>query len=228
VQAASSQAARAKTASPSSTSAVGDLRPSEQARRTQGNGLGRLQRVGVKVDEAAGAGEGAAGDRAGGTMVKVGFDRKQPRRDFAEASPGQKKPEASGANGAQPMDASSVAALSGALAEYFGKLGKPQPPMHITDRASFEKLRNIGHLDAPYRNRATWSFSGMLAKGEVAIRLKPGAEKFVELVPSVETFGQVPNYYPKGVGKGDFRKTVPADHLQYFDMQSRQWAAVKG
>ena len=68
----------------------------------------------------------------------------------------------------------------------------------------------------------------MLAKGEVAIRLKPGAEKFVELVPSVETFGQVPNYYPKGVGKGDFRKTVPADHLQYFDMQSRQWAAVKG
>ncbi|HYM17956.1 MAG TPA: PrsW family glutamic-type intramembrane protease [Micropepsaceae bacterium] len=217
--------------------APADLTPSQQVqqKREYRNGLERL-RVGVKLDEAlalenaavaSGRANGSGEAAAARAPVKVGFDRKQPRRDFVAAA----HADASGANNtkapAPSVDPSSAAALAAALADYFGKLNKPQPPMHITDRAGFKKLVDIGMLDAPYRGRATWSFSGMLAKGEVAIRLKPGAEKFVELVPSVETFGQIPNFYARGVGVGECRLTVPAEHLQYFDIPSRQWLAVK-
>lgn len=67
----------------------------------------------------------------------------------------------------------------------------------------------------------------MLRRGEVAIRLKPGAEKFVEFVPSREIFGQVPHYYPRGVGKGSHVTYVPAEYLEYFDVAARQWAPVQ-
>jgi RsiW-degrading membrane proteinase PrsW (M82 family) len=219
-----------------------DLSPSEQVRvrREYRNGLERM-RVGVKIDETQAAqngtgqtkgeptpdrtrSDGSAEAPARAPLVKVGFDRKQPRRDFVDPNPTQKRSNGSAAS----SDPAAATGLASALSDYFNKLGKPQPPMHITDHAGLKKLANIGLLDAPYRNRATWSFSGMLAKGEVAIRLKPGAEKFIELVPSVETFGQVPHYYPRGVGNGDYRGTIPAEYLQYFDTQSRQWLAVKG
>jgi hypothetical protein len=45
---------------------------------------------------------------------------------------------------------------------------------------------------------------------EVAIRLKPGSEQFIELVPSTEIFGQVAHYYPRGVGKGSFATHLPS------------------
>ncbi len=236
---------------PSNDSKSAELvRPTRQYR----NGLERL-RIGVKIDETQPPGsetaEGAQGAaeqpppaqaratasseaRATGPVVKLGFDRKQPRRDFAPQNPKSanaatpKGVAPNGAKGAAPSaDTSSAAALASALADYFGKLGRPQPPMHMTDREGYKKLLQTGHLEAPYRGRSTWSFSGMLAKGEVAIRLKPGADKFVELVPSIETFGQIPQFYPRGVGIGECRGTVPTEQLQYFDIPSRQWLAVK-
>jgi RsiW-degrading membrane proteinase PrsW (M82 family) len=117
--------------------------------------------------------------------------------------------------------------LADALAEYYGKTGQPQPPMHTTDRATLQRIIINGKLEAPLRRGAPWSISGMLRRGEVAIRLKPGAEKFVEFVPSREIFGQVPHYYPRGVGKGDYATHVPAEYLEHFDLATRQWAPVQ-
>lgn len=117
--------------------------------------------------------------------------------------------------------------LADALTEYYAKEGQPQPPMHTTDRATLQRIIANGKLEAPRRRGAPWSTSGMSRRGEVAIRLKPGAEQFVEFVPSTEIFGQVPHYYPRGVGKGSFATHIPAGHLEYFDLATRQWAPVQ-
>ena len=67
----------------------------------------------------------------------------------------------------------------------------------------------------------------MSRRGEVVIRLRPGAEQFVEFVPSKELFGQIPHYYPRGVGKGTYATHIPVTHLEYFDLSKRQWAPVE-
>ena len=117
--------------------------------------------------------------------------------------------------------------LADALTEYYAKAGQQQPPMHTTDRAALQRIIANGKLEAPRRRGAPWSMSGMSRRGDVAIRLKPGAEQFVEFVPSTEIFGQVPHYYPRGVGKGSYATHIPAGHLEYFDLATRQWAPVQ-
>jgi RsiW-degrading membrane proteinase PrsW (M82 family) len=116
--------------------------------------------------------------------------------------------------------------LADALTEFYAKAGQPQPPMHTTDRATLQRIVAAGKLEAPRRRGAAWSTSGMSRRGDVAIRLKPGAEQFIEFVPSTEIFGQVPHYYPRGVGKGSYATHVPAAHLEYFDVTTRQWAPL--
>ena len=100
--------------------------------------------------------------------------------------------------------------------------------MYATDRATLHRIIAAGKLDAPRRRGAPWSISGMSRRGEVAIRLKPGAEQYVEFVPSTEIFGQVPHYYPRGVGKGSYHTHVLAEHLEHFDVTTRQWAPLRG
>jgi len=117
--------------------------------------------------------------------------------------------------------------LADALTEYYAKAGQLQPPMHTTDRATLQRIIANGKLEAPRRRGAPWSISGMSRRGEVAIRLKPGAEQFIEFVPSTEIFGQVPHYYPRGVGKGSYATHIPAGHLEHFDLATRQWAPVQ-
>jgi hypothetical protein len=117
--------------------------------------------------------------------------------------------------------------LAETLAEYYAKTGEPQPPMHTTDRATLQRAIQGGKLEAPRRRGAPWSLSGMGRRGEVVIRLKPGAEKYVEFVPSKESFGQVPHFYQRGVGKGSFVTYVPATHLEYFDPNAGAWVALQ-
>jgi hypothetical protein len=117
--------------------------------------------------------------------------------------------------------------LAEALGEYYAKTGEPQPPMHTTDRATLQRAIQGGKLEAPRRRGAPWSLSGMGRRGEVVIRLKPGAEKYVEFVPSKESFGQVPHFYQRGVGKGSFVTYVPATHLEYFDPNAGAWVALQ-
>jgi hypothetical protein len=116
--------------------------------------------------------------------------------------------------------------LAEALTQYYDKTGESQPPMHTTDRATLQRIVSSGKLEAPRRRGAAWSTSGMSRRGEVAIRLKPGAEKFVEFVPSNEIFGQIAHYYPRGVGKGGFATHIPAGHLEYFDVTVHQWVPL--
>ena len=117
--------------------------------------------------------------------------------------------------------------LADALNEFYAATGQPQPPMHTTDRATLQRIIIGGKLEAPLRRGAPWSVSGMSRRGEVVIRLRPGAEQFVEFVPSKELFGQIPHYYPRGVGKGTYATHIPVTHLEYFDLSKRQWAPVE-
>jgi hypothetical protein len=116
--------------------------------------------------------------------------------------------------------------LAEALTQYYAKTGEPQPPMHTTDRATLQRIMSNGKLEAPRRRGAAWSMSGMSRRGEVAIRLKPGAEQFIEFVPSNEIFGQMAHYYPRGVGKGSFATHIPAGYLEYFDITVNQWVPL--
>jgi hypothetical protein len=118
--------------------------------------------------------------------------------------------------------------LADALTDFYAGAGTPQPAMYTTDRATLHRIIASGKLDAPRRRGAPWSISGTSRRGEVVIRLKPGSETHVEFVPSTEIFGQVPHYYPRGVGKGGYQTHVPAEHLEYFDVAARQWAPLRG
>ena len=118
--------------------------------------------------------------------------------------------------------------LVDALSDFYAGAGTPQPAMYTTDRATLHRIIASGKLDAPRRRGAPWSISGTSRRGEVVIRLKPGSETYVEFVPSTEIFGQVPHYYPRGVGKGSYHTHVPAEYLEYFDVAARQWAPLRG
>jgi hypothetical protein len=118
--------------------------------------------------------------------------------------------------------------LADALSEHYSKTGQPQPPMYTTDRMTLQRIMTSGRLEAPLRRGAPWSTSGMSRRGEVVIRLKPGAEQFIEFVPSKELFGQIPHYYPRGVGKGSYATHIPATHLEHFDLTHRHWVPLVG
>jgi RsiW-degrading membrane proteinase PrsW (M82 family) len=118
--------------------------------------------------------------------------------------------------------------LADALSDFYANAGTPQPAMYTTDRATLHRIIASGKLDPPRRRGAPWSISGVSRRGEVAIRLKPGSEQYIEFVPSTEIFGQVPHYYPRGVGKGSYQTHVLAEHLEYFDIAARQWAPLRG
>jgi hypothetical protein len=124
----------------------------------------------------------------------------------------------------QKAAGSTPSTLDKGLDSYFK--GRDQPPMHTTSSENLQKIRMRKQLDAPERGGASWSYSGTLRDGDVAIRLKPGAEKYVELVPAEEGFGQVPRYYPSGVGRGPYKSYVPSQYLEYFDVLSGKWLAL--
>jgi len=98
--------------------------------------------------------------------------------------------------------------------------------MHMTTRAKFDAIKRTRILEAP-EHGASWSESGPLRAGDVAIRLKPGAEQFVEMVEAGEEgHGLVTRYYEQGVGKGEFKSYIPTKYLQYFDVARGEWVDV--
>jgi hypothetical protein len=117
--------------------------------------------------------------------------------------------------------------LVDAVAEFYAKAGQTLPPMHTTDRATLQRVIIGGKLEPPLRRGAPWSTSGIARRGEVAIRIKPGSERFIEFVPSREIYGVMPHFYPRGVGKGNFVTYVPTEHLEYFDLSTREWVAMR-
>lgn len=115
--------------------------------------------------------------------------------------------------------------LDEGLQSYFRQRGEPMPPMHVTSRENLNEIVNSKMLEAPSRGGASWNYNGTARNGDVAIRLAPGAEQYVELAPSTESFGQVPRYYPDGVGSP--KSYVPTDYLEYFNVRAGQWLPLK-
>jgi hypothetical protein len=118
-------------------------------------------------------------------------------------------------------------ALGEALTEYFARTGETPPPMHTVDSDTLKEVAESGRLDTTRRGAAPWSFSGIPRRGDFAIRLKRGSDRFVEFVPSTVTFGQTPRYYARRIGVGTAQTYVPVEHLEYFDASAREWQALK-
>lgn len=95
--------------------------------------------------------------------------------------------------------------------------------MHTTNRARLDEIVGSGKLEAPVSGGASWSYTGTLRAGDVAIRLKPSRRSFVKLVPSTDGFGQVPHYYPGGVGNGPSFSYIPIEYLEYFNVTIGKW-----
>ncbi len=138
--------------------------------------------------------------------------------DTADRTPS--KAEAGSAAGAKSP-------LTDALTEYFQRSGEEPPPMSTMDSSELQEAMGSGRLDTARRGAAPWSYSGIPRRGDYAIRLKQGAERHVEFVPSNITFGQTPRYYPRRVGVGTAQPYIPVEHLEYFDAGSRSWRAMK-
>ena len=103
--------------------------------------------------------------------------------------------------------------------------------MHTTNREALRKIVENGNLEAPISG-ASWSYSGTLREGDVAIRLTPEGKKFVVLIPDSEGKGLVPKYYRDGAGVdgkgiGQFNSYVPGKYLEYYNWQTDQWRPVR-
>src|SRR5262249_27713071 len=107
--------------------------------------------------------------------------------------------------------------LAQALGDYFAKSGEAPPPMHTVDSDTLTEVLNSGRLEMARKGAQPWSSSGIPRRGDYAIRLKRGADRYIEFVPSNVTFGQTPRYSPRRVGVGTAQTYIPADHLEYFD-----------
>ncbi len=205
---------------PRAETQVPGKRPPLPAKRLRpSRGTGRTSEKPVAEQEAAAP--NLASPNAWRTRPTKFFKPGQAAKPNIDEAPTPQKP------AAEARADSPGAGLANALSDYYGSLGKSQPPMHTTDRASLLKIIDNGKLETPRKGPAPWSFSGMLRKNDVVIRLKPGADKFVEFVPSNETFGQVPRFYPRTVGVGAYKTFIPAEHLEVFDAAAREWLPLK-
>jgi hypothetical protein len=98
------------------------------------------------------------------------------------------------------------------------------PPLHVTDQASLKKIIDNGIWEQPAGGGASFSPPGVgtLRMGDVAIRIKPGHEGFIEWRhhPS----GRVPIYWRSGkVGVGESRTYIPVEHLEWLNPRARAW-----
>jgi protease prsW family protein len=131
-----------------------------------------------------------------------------------------------------PMSATSAGSstkspLAEALNEYFAKSGETPPPMHTVDTDTLTEVINSGRLETTRKGTQPWTYSGIPRRGDYAIRLKRGSDRYVEFVSSNVTFGQTPRYYPRRVGVGTAQTYIPIDHLEYFDSGTHEWLPMK-
>jgi hypothetical protein len=140
--------------------------------------------------------------------------------DLEEAD---RTPAAANAN----VAASAKSLLAEALTEYFAEKGETPPPMHTVDSETLEDVIDSGRLETTKRGAQPWSYSGIPRRGDFAIRLKRGSDRYIEFVPSNVTFGQTPRYYARRVGVGTAQTYIPVEHLEYFDAGAREWMPLK-
>ena len=117
--------------------------------------------------------------------------------------------------------------LADTLAEYFAKKGEAPPPMHTVDSETLGEVIDSGRLETTRKGSAPWTFSGIPRRGDFAIRLKRGSDRFIEFIPSNVSFGQTPRYYPRRVGVGTAQTYIPVEHLEYFDVDAHDWLPLK-
>jgi hypothetical protein len=94
------------------------------------------------------------------------------------------------------------------------------PSLHVTDRAALRQIVADGTLQAPARGGASWSRpgTGTLREGDVAIRVRPGREGYIEWRVDPNGTGLVPIHWPSGQpGVGRSTTYVPTEHLQWFN-----------
>lgn len=108
--------------------------------------------------------------------------------------------------------------LDDCIKEYFLAMREPVPPVHVTDLQGLRAIRAAGHWQQPARGGASFSPPGIgtLRNGDVAIRVKPGSEDYVEMRHSSSAFGLVPLFWPDGIGQGSSKSYVLIEHLQYY------------
>jgi hypothetical protein len=130
-----------------------------------------------------------------------------------------------------PMPAGATAStkspLAEALSQYYSDTGETPPPMHAVDRNTFDEIIESGRLETTHRSAQPWSYSGVPRRGDFAIRLKRGSDRYVEFVPSTVTFGQTPRYYARRVGVGTAQTYIPIEHLEVFDTGAREWLPLR-
>ncbi|MGE0744791.1 MAG: hypothetical protein AB7K86_06060 [Rhodospirillales bacterium] len=115
------------------------------------------------------------------------------------------------------------ALLHDVIEAHFG--GKANiPSLHVTDGQALAAIARKGVLEAPARGGASWSPPGIgtLREGNVAIRIKPGHEGFIEWRRDPNGTGLVPIHWRSGKpGVGQPTTYVPVERLQYFDAGAR-------
>ena len=94
------------------------------------------------------------------------------------------------------------------------------PRLHITDWDGLVAISRSGYLEAPARGGPNFSAPGVGAArlGDVAIRVRPEAERFIQWNAQQGARGHTPLYWESGrVGEGPVRTSIPTELLQYLD-----------
>jgi hypothetical protein len=98
------------------------------------------------------------------------------------------------------------------------------PPMHVTDAQHLEQIMAGGKLEHN-TSGASWSYLGTLRSGNIAIRVRPGSERFVSFTDSAGR-GNTPQFWPQGVNNGRPSVDIPTQHLEYYDYEHDVWVGL--
>lgn len=105
--------------------------------------------------------------------------------------------------------------------------GNTKPHLNTISRESLRKIYASMKWLPPKEGGAAFSRAGSDFTGRhevIAVRIRPGHENFVEMVPTSNGTGYVPRYWEsgqKGVGKSS--DIVPAEHFEWIDGDLKAW-----
>lgn len=103
------------------------------------------------------------------------------------------------------------------------------PPINVTNQEILQTMQANGIWEQPAGGGASFSPPGVgtLRMGDVAIRIKPGMESYIEW--RQHPSGRVPMFWRSGkVGVGESRTYIPTEFLQWLNPRARAWRDFEG
>jgi hypothetical protein len=99
----------------------------------------------------------------------------------------------------------------------------PLPPMHVTTADKLEEIMQTGMLTHNTKG-ASWSHTGTLRNGNIAVRVRPESQSRVSFIDSKGGHGNTPQFQRPGSANPGV--DIPKEHLEYYNYETDAWVPL--